>query len=108
MSQPSTNFSELFANRRASEQASRASNARKKSGRRRVDPSTCERDYKAEELEFMEAIQQYKQSSGRMFPTWSEVLEVFTGLGYAKAELAPSAVRHARCERAPRPTRATG
>jgi hypothetical protein len=29
-------------------------------------------------------MQEYKQSSGRMFPTWSEVLEVLRGLGYAK------------------------
>ena len=32
----------------------------------------------------MQAIQEYKQSSGRMFPTWSEVLEVIVGLGYQK------------------------
>lgn len=38
------------------------------------------------ELEFMKAMQEYKQSSGRMFPTWSEVLEVLKTLGYAKPE----------------------
>ena len=32
----------------------------------------------------MEAMQQYRQQSGRMFPTWSEVLEVFVALGYRK------------------------
>ena len=32
----------------------------------------------------MTAIQDYKQQSGRMFPTWSEVLEVLRGLGYEK------------------------
>ena len=32
----------------------------------------------------MQAIQEYKQRSGRMFPTWSEVLEVVRGLGYQK------------------------
>jgi hypothetical protein len=26
----------------------------------------------------------YKRASGRMFPTWCEVLEVLTGLGYRK------------------------
>jgi hypothetical protein len=36
------------------------------------------------ELEFMTAMDAYKRSSGRMFPTWSEVLEVLTGLGYEK------------------------
>jgi len=38
------------------------------------------------ELEFMEAMQDYKKSSGRMFPTWSEVLEVLQGLGYKKSD----------------------
>ena len=66
--------------------ATRASQARNQSGRRRlVDPTTCERDYSAAEMEFLQAIQVYKQNSGRMFPTWSEVLEVLRGLGYEKA-----------------------
>lgn len=74
-----------WANRRASEQALRAAQARHTSGRRRfVDPATCERDYAAEELEFMNAMQEYKRTSGRMFPTWSEVLEVLIKLGYTK------------------------
>jgi hypothetical protein len=63
----------------------RACQARNQSGRRRlVDPTTCERDYSAAEMEFMQAIQVYKQQSGRMFPTWSEVLEVLRSLGYEK------------------------
>jgi hypothetical protein len=66
-------------------QSIRATTARNQSGRRRlVDPTTCERDYSAAEMEFMQAIQTYKQRSGRMFPTWSEVLEVLRGLGYEK------------------------
>jgi hypothetical protein len=32
----------------------------------------------------MMAMNHYKRSSGRMFPTWSEVLEVLRGLGYEK------------------------
>jgi hypothetical protein len=35
-------------------------------------------------LEFAMAMQRYRQESGRMFPTWSEVLEVLRGLGYEK------------------------
>ena len=66
-------------------QAFRAATARHASGRRRfVDPTTCDRDYSGEELEFMHAIQEYKRTSGRMFPTWSEVLEVLRALGYMK------------------------
>jgi hypothetical protein len=36
------------------------------------------------EDEFQRAMQEYKQTSGRMFPTWSEVLEVLNSLGYQK------------------------
>jgi hypothetical protein len=77
-----------WTNRRATEQASRAAKARQCSGRRRfVDPTTCERDYSQAELEFMLAMNEYKQKSGRMFPTWSEVLEVLLSLGYEKNPL---------------------
>ena len=78
--------SSAWTNRRATEQATRAANARQKSGRRRfVDPTTSEREYTNAEVEFMLAMKEYKQSSGRMFPTWSEVLEVLRELGYEKA-----------------------
>ncbi len=77
-----------WSNRRATEQATRAAHARQASGRRRfVDPTTCERDYSQAEMEFMLAMNAYKQKSGRMFPTWSEVLEVLQGLGYEKPTL---------------------
>ena len=56
----------------------------KVSRRRQIDPTTCERDYDPEELEFMHALDAYKRTSGRMFPTCSEVLEVLKGLGYGK------------------------
>ncbi len=52
--------------------------------RRQIDPTTCERDYSVEEIEFMSALDEYKRRSGRMFPTCSEVLEVVRGLGYEK------------------------
>jgi hypothetical protein len=50
--------------------------------RRQIDPTTCERDYTDDEVEFMKAMDLYKRRSGRMFPTWSEVLEVVRDLGY--------------------------
>jgi hypothetical protein len=56
----------------------------KVSRRRQIDPTTCERDYTEHEVEFMAALEQYKRTSGRMFPTCSEVLEVLRGLGYQK------------------------
>ena len=56
----------------------------KVSRRRQIDPTTCERNYSAEEIEFMTALEGYKRTSGRMFPTCSEILEVLRGLGYQK------------------------
>lgn len=55
---------------------------RKIERRRQIDPTTCERDYSDEEIEFMRAMDEYKRKSGRQFPTWSEVLEVIRSLGY--------------------------
>lgn len=52
--------------------------------RRLIDPTTCERDYAADEMEFMQALDHYKRSSGRMFPTCSEILEVVKSLGYRR------------------------
>jgi hypothetical protein len=76
----------LGVGRSASARARAASLAAQARGRRRsVNPTTCERDYAAAEVEFMTAMDAYKRASGRMFPTWSEVLEVLKGLGYEKA-----------------------
>ena len=72
---------------RAEAKARRASLAAHASGRRRgVDPATCDRDYSGAELEFMNAMQAYKVRSGRLFPTWSEVLEVVGELGYTRSD----------------------
>ena len=48
------------------------------------DPTACEKEFKAAERQFQRAMEEYKESSGRMFPTWSEVLEVLRCLGYEK------------------------
>jgi hypothetical protein len=56
--------------------------------RRQIDPTTCERDYSDDEIEFMHALERYKRTSGRMFPTCSEILEVVRGLGYQKGSAA--------------------
>ena len=52
--------------------------------RRQIDPTTCERDYSLDEVEFMTALNEYKRTSGRMFPTCSEILEVLRTLGYQR------------------------
>ena len=62
----------------------RQTERRKVPRRRQIDPTTCERDYSAEEIEFMQAMDSYKRANGRMFPTCSEILEVIRSLGYAK------------------------
>lgn len=59
---------------------------RKTQRRRHIDPTTCERDYNEKEVEFMKAMDDYKQSSGRMFPTCSEVLEVLRSMGYHRLD----------------------
>ena len=65
--------------------ASNAAEKRRTSERRRlIDPTTCERDYPDDEIEFMKAMDQYKRDNRRPFPTWSEVLEVLSALGYRR------------------------
>ncbi len=75
---------------------------RQKTNRRRqIDPTTCERDYSDGEVEFMNALDNYKRTSGRMFPTCSEVLEVIRDLGYTRlspAELAEIKSRRGETE----------
>lgn len=64
----------------------RAGKERRQQGerRRQIDPTTCERDYTVDEIEFMTNIDQYKRDNRRPFPTWSEVLQVLIALGYRK------------------------
>jgi hypothetical protein len=65
--------------------AQNAAEKRKNSERRRlIDPTTCERDYNDEETDFMKAMDRYKRENRRPFPTWTEVLEVLSSLGYAR------------------------
>ena len=63
------------------------SDRRKTKRRRQIDPTTCERDYTNDEIEFMQAMDEYKRKSGRMFPTCSEILEVLRGMGYVRLDV---------------------
>lgn len=56
----------------------------RKERRRRVDPTTFEKQYSPDELEFMNAMQHFKVQSGKSFPTYREVLEVASRLGYRR------------------------
>ena len=55
-------------------------------GRRRSDDRKAaeEGEMTIEQFEFVMAIQTYKKVNKKMFPTWTEVLEVITHLGYRK------------------------
>ena len=66
--------------------------ARHRTGRRRfVDPTASEAEATAAVAEFQRALENDKRRSGRLFPTWSEVLEVLQGLGYEKIAGGPCA-----------------
>ncbi len=56
----------------------------KKERRRRIDPTTFEKQYTDDELEFMNAMQCFKVQSGKAFPSFGDVLKVAYGLGYRK------------------------
>jgi len=56
----------------------------KRKRRRLIDPTTCERHYTHDDIEFMKAMDHYKRDNCRQFPTWSEALEVLRALGYRK------------------------
>ena len=57
-------------------------------GRRRSDDRKAaeEGEMTAEQFEFVMAIETYKKVNKKMFPTWTEVLEVITQCGYRKVE----------------------
>lgn len=57
----------------------------RKDRRRRIDPTTFEKQYTDDELEFMSAVQKFKVQSGKTFPTYGDVLKVAAALGYRKA-----------------------
>lgn len=70
-------------------------------GRRRNDDrrSAEEGEMTPEQFEFVMAIQTYKKVNKRMFPTWTEVLEVVNQLGYRKVQ-----ARDITLENVPEPT----
>jgi hypothetical protein len=74
--------------RRASEDRRTGLERRRGPGRRRSDErrSAEEGEMTTEQFEFIKAIETYKKVNKRMFPTWTEVLEVILQLGYRKVE----------------------
>jgi hypothetical protein len=56
----------------------------RKERRRRVDPTTFEKQYTEDEIEFMNAVQHFKAQSGKSFPSHGDVLRIAARLGYRK------------------------
>lgn len=59
---------------------------KEKGERRKVERRINEYPLKDEVLEFINAINEFKSVNQKPFPTWSEIYEIFLGLGYRKAE----------------------
>jgi hypothetical protein len=64
-------------------------NRRRLERRRRVDPTTFEKQYTCDELEFMTAMQRFKVQTGKAFPSHREVLQVAHALGYRRQLVEP-------------------
>ena len=50
----------------------------------RMNPATSDRHYTRDEMEFMNALAEFKRLSGQLFPTCSEILDILHKLGYEK------------------------
>jgi hypothetical protein len=85
----------------AERRASTGLERRRGPGRRRSDDRKAaeEGEMTAEQFEFCMAIEMYKKVNKRLYPTWTEVLEVINQLGYRKIEH-----RTVQLENVPEPT----
>ena len=45
---------------------------------------TSDHTFTAEELEFLQAMEDFKKATNKKFPTWTDALNVLMGLGYYK------------------------
>ncbi len=70
------------ADRRTGLERRRGAGIRREEERRSAE----EGEMTAEQFEFVMAIETYKKVNKKLFPTWTEVLEVMTQLGYRKVE----------------------
>lgn len=68
--------------RRTGLERRRGAGIRRKEERRSAE----EGEMTAEQFEFVMAIETYKKVNKRLFPTWTEVLDVITKLGYRKVQ----------------------
>ena len=68
--------------RRTGLERRRGAGIRREDDRRQAE----EGEMTAEQFEFVMAIETYKKVNRKLFPTWTEVLEVIEQLGYKKVE----------------------
>jgi len=54
--------------------------------RRKVERRINEYRLRPEVLEFINAVNEFKSVRQKPFPTWSEIFDIFTGLGYRRAK----------------------
>jgi hypothetical protein len=57
---------------------------RRNDRRKRIDPTTFEKQYTPAELEFMNAMQEFKVRHAKTFPSHGDVLQVAYALGYRR------------------------
>ena len=67
----------------AGNQATKKSGAKKAPTERRSQFST---PVDEDSLEFIKAIEEFKEEKGRPFPSWTEVLLILKKLGYSKSD----------------------
>ena len=60
---------------------------------RKVERRINEYPMTDEELEFIKAVNEYKQLYNKPFPTWSEILHILKSIGYEKKSQSISCVR---------------
>ena len=53
---------------------------------RHANPATGDRHYSLDEVEFMNALAEFKRASGRVFPSCTEILDILRKLGYEKVK----------------------
>jgi hypothetical protein len=75
---------EVTTKEKLKSQKEKTESSAKKPSVRRMNPTTSDRHYTSDELEFMNALAEFKRASGRTFPTCSEILGVLRQLGYEK------------------------
>jgi predicted transcriptional regulator len=83
------------AERRTGLERRRGAGIRREEGRKSAE----EGEMTAEQFEFVMAVETYKKVNKKMFPTWTEVLEVIEQLGYRKV-----LTRNIKLESVPEPS----